>query len=190
MLPRVAAFLAVAVVAAAAAAAGPVTAGGCFDVRTFGAAGDGSTDDTVAFNDAAAAAGPTAGCVRVPPANMGAGYVLTSTVQLPMGVKLIGELAGLPSVPWRYGAPGDVSTTGGARVFARPLAATHDGTRGDPLFFVRSGCTVRWACLWCMCPPPHHHHTPAASIALYCPLTRPRSPVPACRTWGPGKEDG
>ena len=56
------------------------------------------TDDTLAFQKAAAAAAPTSGCVRVPPVQLGKGYVITGTVVLGMGTKLIGELAGLPAV--------------------------------------------------------------------------------------------
>ena len=41
------------------------------------------------------------------------------------------------------GPPGDVATTGGARIFARPLTTTYNQTRGQPLFLVHQGCTVR-----------------------------------------------
>ena len=39
--------------------------------------------------------------------------------------------------------PGDVNGTGGARILARPAASTFNGARGDPLFYVSSGVTVR-----------------------------------------------
>ena len=118
---------------------------GCYDVNIFGANPDGITDNTAAFQAAVNAANPTGGCVRVPPVPLGKGYVLTGTVTLGVGVSLIGTPAGMPTVPWCYGAPGDVNTTGSARIFARPAANTYNQETGAgmPLFVVRSGCTVR-----------------------------------------------
>eukprot|EP00036_Acanthoecidae_sp_10tr_P000597 CAMPEP_0182946720 /NCGR_PEP_ID=MMETSP0105_2-20130417/57464_1 /TAXON_ID=81532 ORGANISM="Acanthoeca-like sp., Strain 10tr" /NCGR_SAMPLE_ID=MMETSP0105_2 /ASSEMBLY_ACC=CAM_ASM_000205 /LENGTH=132 /DNA_ID=CAMNT_0025086871 /DNA_START=49 /DNA_END=444 /DNA_ORIENTATION=- len=90
----------------------------CHDVRDYGARGDAASDDTTAFNSAAAAAAASGGrgCVYVPPVAAGLGYVITGTVKLPVGVALIGTLAGMPVVPWMFGPPYDVNSTGGPRI--------------------------------------------------------------------------
>eukprot|EP00729_Bicosta_minor_P010207 gene10207-30071_t len=119
---------------------------GCFNVRDYGAVGDGVTDDTAAFQQAVTAAAPHAGCVRVPPVGLGRGYVITGTVTLGIGIKLVGEPAGLPTAPWCFSAAGgDITTTGGSRIFARPAAASYSNATqtGQPLFHIRNGCTVR-----------------------------------------------
>eukprot|EP00937_MAST-01D_sp_MAST-1D-sp2_P002641 g2641.t1 len=116
----------------------------CFDVTTFGAVGDGVTDDTAAFIAAVAAAGPRGDCVRVPPvrAGAGAGYVLSSTVTLTNGVHLVGSLAG-------YAPPDSCYTsnsTGGSRILARPKPSTYNATAGTgaPLIHLAgTGCAVR-----------------------------------------------
>jgi hypothetical protein len=120
-----------------AAAALPVTAMPCFDVTNFGAVGDGHTDDTAAFKAAVAAAAPTQGCVHVPGVKQGKGFVITDTVVINAGVKLVGESAGTPQVPWCYKAPGDLKTTGGSRIFARVTKPSH------PLFHITAGCSVK-----------------------------------------------
>jgi|EP01043_Picozoa_sp_COSAG02_P051841 hypothetical protein len=92
----------------------------CHRVTAFGALGDGEHDDTVAFQQAADAADAEGGgCVRVPSAVRGGGFVLTSTVTLAAGVKLVGDASGFPEVPHQYGPPGDLNTTGGSRILAR-----------------------------------------------------------------------
>jgi hypothetical protein len=94
--------------------------GSCHDVASFGALGDGEHDDTSAFQKAADAADAAGGgCVRVPPVLRGKGFVLTSTVTLAPGVKLVGDANGFPEVPHAFGPPGDVNTTGGSRILAR-----------------------------------------------------------------------
>lgn len=108
--------------------------GSCQLVTAFGALGDGEHDDTAAFQkaaDAASAAG--GGCVGVPPAQRGAGYVLTATVTLAAGVKLVGDASGFPEIPHGFGPPGDVNTTGGSRIFARGT------TPRAPLFHLTQG---------------------------------------------------
>ena len=115
-------------------------------MRNFGALGDAATDDTPAFVAAAAAAAPTGGCVRVPPVVNGGGYVLTDTVVLEPGVRIIGSLAGFVATPHCYGPPGDVNTTGGSRILARPSPASYNTTArtGSPLFHLTgTGCGVR-----------------------------------------------
>ncbi len=57
-----------------------------FDVRAFGAKGDGVTDDTAAFAAAVSAARPVGGTVYVP-----VGTYVLSQVTLPSYVKLVGE---------------------------------------------------------------------------------------------------
>jgi hypothetical protein len=92
----------------------------CHRVTTFGALGDGQHDDTAAFQQAADAADAEGGgCVRVPSAVRGGGFVLTSTVTLAAGVKLVGDASGFPEVPHQFGPPGDLNTTGGSRILAR-----------------------------------------------------------------------
>lgn len=108
----------------------------CMDVTNFGAKGDGHSDDTAAFQAAVDAAAPTAGCVYVPSAARGSGFVLTGTITLAPGVRLIGEAAGTPAVPHCYGAPGDFNTTGGARILARMAASR------AALFHITQGCAV------------------------------------------------
>ena len=46
-------------------------------MKAYGAAGDAVHDDTSAFQAAVNAAGPTMGCVVVPPVSAGGGYVIT-----------------------------------------------------------------------------------------------------------------
>eukprot|EP00038_Savillea_parva_P008071 m.174513 g.174513 ORF g.174513 m.174513 type:complete len:589 (-) comp13840_c0_seq1:78-1844(-) len=119
----------------------------CESVVAHGARGDGVHDDTAAFNTAASAAAASpggSGCVVVPPVVPvnGTGYVITSTVSLPVGVALIGTVAGLPVVPWCYAAPYDVGSEGGARILARPTGQLA-GAPLAPLFHLLPGCTVR-----------------------------------------------
>ena len=110
----------------------------CFSVKAFGALGDGVHDDTAAFQQAAAAADAAGGgCVRVPSAARGAGFVLTKTVTLAPGVKLLGDVGGFPEVPHAFGPPGDLNTTGGSRILARITAP------GAPLFTITQGCGVK-----------------------------------------------
>jgi len=132
-------------VAGGTAAAAP-TASPCWDVTAFGAVGNGATDDTPAFQAAAAAAAPRGGCVRVPPVAHGGGYVLTSTVTLAPGVTLIGTLSGYSPPGWCYGAPLDSNSTGGSRILARPAPATYDtkaGTGAPLIHLTGTGCGVR-----------------------------------------------
>jgi hypothetical protein len=66
-----------------------------FDVRDFGAKGDGKADDTQAIQRALDAAAETQATVRVPE-----GVFLCSTLKLPAQVGFVGTPA------WRYNKPG------------------------------------------------------------------------------------
>ncbi len=59
-------------------------------VTDFGAKGDGTTDDTNAFNDAIASAAAQGGTVHIPVGN----YKITSTISVPGGVQLRGQSLG------------------------------------------------------------------------------------------------
>jgi len=90
----------------AAANASPETAaGGFFDVRKLGAAGDGKTDDTRTLQKALDAAGENGGAVFVPP-----GVYLTSELHIRPGTALVG----IPA--WNYSGPsgGSGSQLGGS----------------------------------------------------------------------------
>ena len=114
---------------------------GMFFVTDYGAVGDGSHDDTAAFQAAIDAAAPTGGAVLVPPVGGGKGYVLTRTVTVKQSVALIGSLAGFSSNGWAaYSLP--ESHVKGAKIFARPSAKTSDEVR-QPLFRLQGGNTVR-----------------------------------------------
>jgi hypothetical protein len=118
----------------------------CESVLAHGALGDGVHDDTASFNAAAmaAAAVPTGhGCVVVPPVAPGKGYVITSTVTLPVGVSIIGTPTGLPVVPWCYSPPFDSNSTGGPRILARPSATASKTAPPQPLFHLGPGCSAR-----------------------------------------------
>jgi hypothetical protein len=69
--------------------------GACIDVRSFGAKGDGKSDDTKALQSAFDAAGEKDGLVFVPPGNY-----LSSELHLRRNTALVGS----PS--WGYGRPG------------------------------------------------------------------------------------
>jgi hypothetical protein len=72
-----------------------VAPGPCINVSSFGAKGDGKSDDTSAFQSALDAAGEKGGVVYVPP-----GTYLSAELQLRRNTALVGS----PS--WGYGCPG------------------------------------------------------------------------------------
>src|ERR1017187_4325183 len=59
-----------------------------FNPRAYGAALDGSTDDTAAFNAALTAAGAVKGTIYIPPS---AGLRFTTGVTIPPGVSIVGD---------------------------------------------------------------------------------------------------
>jgi hypothetical protein len=123
------------------AAASPTTE--CFRVTDYGAVGRPSHDDTRAFQKAAdAAASVGGGCVRVPSAPRGGGYVLTSTVTLAPGVRLIGAAAGFPEVPHEFGPP--VSSRTGPLWLEWGLWAVLCLFRGGGRRLTRSTAGIMW----------------------------------------------
>ncbi len=113
-----------------------------YNVRDFGAVGDGLRDDTEAFQAALEAARATGGTVLVPPVTAGQGYVLTRTVRVPRSVALVGSLAGLTNNSWSaYDLPD--SNVVGCKIFARPAPDQWQGEAKAPLFWLEGGCTVR-----------------------------------------------
>ncbi len=108
----------------------------CASVVDFGARGNGFTDDTVAFQRAIDSVANSSGCVWVPPCSAGSGYVLTSTVNLPYGVSLIGSPSGFAAAAGIY-RDNSFNNTGGSRILARPSADL------KPLFQITALCTIR-----------------------------------------------
>ncbi|MHB1462129.1 MAG: glycosyl hydrolase family 28-related protein [Armatimonadota bacterium] len=111
---------------------------GVFNVRLFGAKGDGVTDDTEAFRKALSAAAPIGGCVRVPPVSANKGYVLTNVLTIPPGVSLVGSLAGFSTNQVCY-----QTQVVGSRIFARPRIDQYAGKQKQPLFLLQAGVTVK-----------------------------------------------
>lgn len=109
-------------------------------VRACGAKGDGSTDDTAAFQQALEAAAANGETVTVDPVGPGGGYILTRTLTLKPGVSLVGAPAGMPFMAWE-GVPRKLQT--GAIILARPDPAQYAGPRKQALFELCGGNTVR-----------------------------------------------
>ncbi len=122
--------------AAVKAAALPID--GVFNVRLFGAKGDGVTDDTEAFSKAVNAAAPVGGCVRVPPVGANKGYVIKRSITLPAGVSLVGSMAGFSSNQVCY-----QTQVVGSRILARPAPDQYSEAQKKPLFMLEAGTTVK-----------------------------------------------
>lgn len=98
-----------------------------YDVRAYGARGDGRTDDTAAVQRAVDAAARTGGVVKFPPAT----YIITS-VQLPAGITLDGYGATLKRPPATRARP--------LPKFSRMLTTTEriwDSDTDSPLLVIR-----------------------------------------------------
>ncbi len=113
---------------------------GAITVRSYGAKGDGRTDDTRAFQRALDAAAKRGDTVWIEPVKPGGGYVLTRRVTVPQGVSLIGAPAGMPFIAWE-GTPRRMQT--GAVILARPAPSEYSGKAKAPLFELTGGNTVR-----------------------------------------------
>jgi len=110
------------------------------DVRQFGAKGDGTTDDTAAFQQALDAAGKAgSGTVRAPAAN----YFFAGHLTFPRGVALVGDWI---SVPSHNGLREDAAAglpvpTGGGTTF---LVTENAGKEDAPPFLsLAHNCTLR-----------------------------------------------
>lgn len=120
---------------------------GYYSVLDFGAKGDGTTDDTAAFQKAADKASSRGGYVIVPPLGPGRGYVITRTVRLAKAVSLIGSPAGFGNSAWAaFDLP--EKSIYGVKIFARPQASEYAAPKKRPLFLLEGGNTVRG--LWIM----------------------------------------
>lgn len=113
---------------------------GFVTVKSCGAVGDGSADDTAAFQRALDQAATTGGTVLVDPVEPGRGYVITRTVRVRQGTSLIGAVTGMPFIAWE-GVPRAIQT--GPVILARPAPDQYTGERKQPLFQLEGGCTIR-----------------------------------------------
>lgn len=112
------------------------------DVTNYGAAADGVTDDTDAFQRALDAASPEGGVVWAPSLGPGRGYVITRTVRVPEGVALIGSPAGVATNS-TAAFPYPEQNVVGSKIYARPAPEEYTGPEKRPLFLLERGCTVR-----------------------------------------------
>lgn len=117
---------------------------GIFNVRSFGAKGDGKHDDTQSFQKALDAAAKDGGEVLVPSIRAGRGYVITHTVRVPTGVALVGSQAGISNdaFPWPPFPLPEKHVTG-SKIYARPQPDQYQPKKKQPLFLLDPGCTVR-----------------------------------------------
>ena len=114
----------------------PVPPGPIFDVTDYGAAADGRSDSTPAFQEAVDAAAVDGGTVVIPPGSAAGGYVLNGTVTVPTGVALVGSQAGAtidPAGPYPW--PG--TDIPGVKILIRPI------DNEQPAFRLGPGTTVR-----------------------------------------------
>lgn len=99
-----------------------------FNVMDYGAAGNGTTDDTVAINRAITAAAAVAPAVVYAPGGL---YLISSALVIPAGVMLVGDGRGI-TIIWQNTLPAygsvtnspnasDVVTVGGSNVIVRNL---------------------------------------------------------------------
>lgn len=160
-------------------------------VRACGAKGDGTTDDTAAFQQALDTAAENGETVYVDPVGPGGGYVLTRTLTLKPGVSLVGAPAGMPFMAWE-GVPRKLQT--GAIILARPAPDQYAGPAKRPLIELYGGNTVRglyilydrqpWPSDQEFADPasPYHYATEAALIARFVPEhAKPYGPTIAIR---------
>jgi hypothetical protein len=95
------------------------------DVRAFGAKGDGTTDDTAAFQTALNQAYQTGGgIVFVPPGR----YLIATHLSVPHNVTLEGIFTAPPTTPWRSDSPEGTAQLAGSVLLAIEGAGKADGT--------------------------------------------------------------
>ena len=100
----------------------------CLNVRSFGAKGDGKTDDTRAFQTALDQAhAARGGAVFVPPGR----YLIASHLRVPSNVVLEGVFAAPPTTPWQDGATGQPELAGSV------LLAVEDAGKADGTPFIQ-----------------------------------------------------
>ena len=103
------------------------------DVRAFGAKGDGTTDDTAAFqtalNQAYQAGG---GTVFVPPGR----YLIATNLIVPHNVTLEGIFTAPPTTPWRSDNPEGKPQLAGSVLLAVEGAGKAEGTPFIQLEFI------------------------------------------------------
>ncbi len=105
----------------------PVAAEGVYQVRDFGAVGDGVTDDTAAVQAAIDAAGEKGGgIVYLPPGK----YLIAGSLQVGVGVAVLGANQ----------APLDIESLAGTVILA---TGGRDDEEAPPLFRMGSGSTVK-----------------------------------------------
>ena len=116
------------------------SAANTFDVRQFGAKGDGRTDDTAAFQKALEAAGRKGGGAVLAPAG---NYLLAGHLRFPPAVTLIGDWVSVPShnglrEDAHHGLP--VPTSGGTTLLATGSAGEEDA---PPFISLTHNCTLQ-----------------------------------------------
>lgn len=112
---------------ASARADGPAGAPALYsqDVRACGARGDGTTDDTAAFQAALDTAYQSGGGrVLVPPGR----YLIASHLRVPRDVTLEGVFTAPPTTPWRTDTPDGRTQLAGSVLYAVAGAGEPDGT--------------------------------------------------------------
>jgi len=104
----------------------PVGQKGVYSVTSFGATGNGTTDDTAAFQKALDEAGKTGGIVFVPAGE----YMIKGHLNVPMHVTLEGTLR----------APGTLASFKGSKLLA---VEGRGSEQGKPFIFLNSAATVK-----------------------------------------------
>ena len=129
----------------------PIGQKGVFSVASFGAKGDGVTDDTAAFQKALDEAGKTGGIVFVPPG----GYLIKGHLDVPANVALQGVFQAPPCM-WATFKQTDMLTYKGSVLLAVEGKGSEEGR---PFIFL-------------------HHDSVLKGLAVYYPEQDRKNPVP------------